>query len=97
MQDSLLELSPAILGTMSAFQDIWKNRYVERRCEDDTFGLAGFVPAINYVVHYVDEELKEDALYTRSEKLATAFGLINTPNCQRKHQSVVQKNLAHRS
>ncbi|PSS23590.1 Pentatricopeptide repeat-containing protein [Actinidia chinensis var. chinensis] len=41
--------------------------------------LAGYVPDTNFVLHDVDEELKQGMLYTHSEKLAIAFGLISTP------------------
>ncbi|CAK9180919.1 unnamed protein product [Ilex paraguariensis] len=40
--------------------------------------LAGYKPKTDLVVHNVDEEEKEDALSTHSEKLAIAFGLIST-------------------
>ncbi|XP_052174599.1 pentatricopeptide repeat-containing protein At2g33760-like [Diospyros lotus] len=43
-----------------------------------TLELAGYVPDTNFVLHDVDEELKLDILYTHSEKLAIAFGLIST-------------------
>ncbi|KAI8573631.1 hypothetical protein RHMOL_Rhmol01G0292000 [Rhododendron molle] len=41
--------------------------------------LAGYVPDTNFVLHDVDEELKQGMLYSHSEKLAIAFGLISTP------------------
>ncbi|KAH9322901.1 hypothetical protein KI387_017540, partial [Taxus chinensis] len=40
---------------------------------------AGYVPDMNFVLHDVEEEQKEDILVHHSEKLATAFGLIGTP------------------
>ncbi|KAL5731835.1 hypothetical protein ACHQM5_004526 [Ranunculus cassubicifolius] len=40
--------------------------------------LAGYSPHTNLVIHNVDEEEKEDALSIHSEKLAIAFGLLNT-------------------
>ncbi|KAF9590060.1 hypothetical protein IFM89_030372 [Coptis chinensis] len=40
--------------------------------------LAGYKPNTDLVVHSVDEEEKEDVLFTHSEKLAIAFGLIST-------------------
>eukprot|EP01018_Ginkgo_biloba_P018600 Gb_04680 [translate_table: standard] len=39
---------------------------------------AGLVPNMNFVLHNVEEELNEHILYIHSEKLAIAFGLINT-------------------
>eukprot|EP01018_Ginkgo_biloba_P037498 Gb_11389 [translate_table: standard] len=39
---------------------------------------AGYVPNTNFVLHDVEEEVKEHMLYSHSEKLAIAFGLINT-------------------
>ncbi|KAH9292200.1 hypothetical protein KI387_042615, partial [Taxus chinensis] len=40
--------------------------------------VAGYVPDTNFVLHDVEEEVKEDLLFSHSEKLAIAFGLINT-------------------
>ncbi|BFG38575.1 hypothetical protein CerSpe_248490 [Prunus speciosa] len=40
--------------------------------------LAGYVPDTNFVLHDVDEEVKLGMLYSHSEKLAIAFGLIAT-------------------
>ncbi|XP_057858010.2 pentatricopeptide repeat-containing protein At3g12770 [Cryptomeria japonica] len=39
---------------------------------------AGYVPDTNFVLHDVEEEMKESMLSSHSEKLAIAFGLINT-------------------
>eukprot|EP01018_Ginkgo_biloba_P002828 Gb_14729 [translate_table: standard] len=39
----------------------------------------GYVPRTNFVLHDVEEEQKEHILGRHSEKLAIAFGLINTP------------------
>ncbi|XP_065848357.1 pentatricopeptide repeat-containing protein At4g21065-like [Euphorbia lathyris] len=41
--------------------------------------LSGYVPAISEVLLDIDEEDKEDSLNTHSEKLAIAFGLLNSP------------------
>ncbi|KAJ4868921.1 hypothetical protein Rs2_49531 [Raphanus sativus] len=41
---------------------------------------AGYVPETKYVLHDIDEEAKEKALMHHSERLAMAFGLINTPH-----------------
>ncbi|XP_057817579.1 pentatricopeptide repeat-containing protein At1g20230 [Cryptomeria japonica] len=38
----------------------------------------GYVPDTNFALHDVDEEEKEQILYGHSEKLAIAFGLMNT-------------------
>eukprot|EP01018_Ginkgo_biloba_P009126 Gb_37176 [translate_table: standard] len=40
---------------------------------------AGYVPDKRFVLHDVDEKQKERSLCHHSEKLAIAFGLINTP------------------
>ncbi|KAF7153080.1 hypothetical protein RHSIM_Rhsim01G0213700 [Rhododendron simsii] len=40
--------------------------------------LAGYVPDTNFVLHDADEERKQGMLYSHSEKLAIAFGLIST-------------------
>lgn len=39
---------------------------------------AGYVPNTNFELHDVEEEVKENTLYSHSEKLAITFGLINT-------------------
>ncbi|KAJ7295055.1 hypothetical protein O6H91_05G072700 [Diphasiastrum complanatum] len=41
----------------------------------------GYVPDAQFVLHDVEEELKDLSLYHHSEKLAIAFGLISTPPC----------------
>eukprot|EP01018_Ginkgo_biloba_P004748 Gb_35530 [translate_table: standard] len=38
---------------------------------------AGYVPDTHFVLHDVEEEVKENLLYSHSEKLAIAFGLVN--------------------
>ncbi|XP_077227843.1 tetratricopeptide repeat (TPR)-like superfamily protein [Tasmannia lanceolata] len=40
----------------------------------------GYMPDIGWVLHNIEEEEKEDALGSHSEKLALAFGLIGTPS-----------------
>ncbi|KAB1216937.1 hypothetical protein CJ030_MR4G016050 [Morella rubra] len=40
---------------------------------------AGYVPDIAYALHDMDEEQKEHNLWNHSERIALAFGLINTP------------------
>ncbi|OAY84954.1 Pentatricopeptide repeat-containing protein, chloroplastic [Ananas comosus] len=45
--------------------------------------LAGYLPDTNFVLHDVDEELKAEFLYSHSEKLAIAFGLIATTEGRR--------------
>ncbi|KDP25085.1 hypothetical protein JCGZ_22620 [Jatropha curcas] len=40
---------------------------------------AGYVPDTSYALHDTDEEQKEQSLWNHSERLALAFGLINTP------------------
>ncbi|XP_057835649.2 pentatricopeptide repeat-containing protein At5g66520 isoform X2 [Cryptomeria japonica] len=39
---------------------------------------AGYAPDTNFVLHDLEEEVKERMLYSHSEKLAIAFGIINT-------------------
>eukprot|EP01018_Ginkgo_biloba_P032702 Gb_11925 [translate_table: standard] len=39
---------------------------------------AGYVPDTSFVLHDVEEEEKERLIFSHSEKLAIAFGLINT-------------------
>ncbi|KAH9289611.1 hypothetical protein KI387_033728 [Taxus chinensis] len=38
----------------------------------------GYVPDMDFVLHDVEDELKEDLLSCHSEKLAIAFGILNT-------------------
>ncbi|XP_021726253.1 pentatricopeptide repeat-containing protein At2g22070-like [Chenopodium quinoa] len=45
----------------------------------DEIKKMGFVPDTNSVLHDLDEEVKEHILRHHSEKLAIAFGLLNTP------------------
>lgn len=40
---------------------------------------AGYMPNTNFVLHDLENEDKENSLIHHSEKLAIAFGLINTP------------------
>jgi len=40
---------------------------------------AGYVPDTSFVLNDVDEEQKEHIIFHHSEKLAIAFGLMNTP------------------
>lgn len=40
---------------------------------------AGYVPNVNVVLHDVEEDQKEHFLWTHSERLALAFGLVRTP------------------
>ncbi|KAK9287802.1 hypothetical protein L1049_016243 [Liquidambar formosana] len=40
--------------------------------------LQGYMPETEWVLHNIEEEEKEDALGSHSEKLALAFGLIST-------------------
>ena len=39
---------------------------------------AGYVPEIDFALHDVEDEQKENILVHHSEKLAIAFGLMNT-------------------
>lgn len=41
--------------------------------------VDGYVPDTNFVLHDVEEEVKVGMLYTHSEKLAIAFGLLAIP------------------
>ncbi|XP_048496836.1 pentatricopeptide repeat-containing protein At4g02750-like [Beta vulgaris subsp. vulgaris] len=42
--------------------------------------LSGYVPKTEFVLHDVEEEQKHNQLLYHSEKLALAFGIMNTPN-----------------
>ncbi|CAK7348172.1 unnamed protein product [Dovyalis caffra] len=43
----------------------------------DRIRLEGYSPDINFVLHDVEEETKENMLFLHSEKLAIVFGLLN--------------------
>ncbi|KAL4200889.1 hypothetical protein AMTRI_Chr02g255880 [Amborella trichopoda] len=51
---------------------------------------AGYVADTSFVLHDTDEEQKEHNLWNHSEKLALAFGLMNTPE---ESSLMVMKNL----
>lgn len=55
-----------------------ENIYAMLKSLSHKLELAGYVPDTNFVLHDVDEEVKVHMLYTHSEKLAIAFGLIAT-------------------
>lgn len=40
---------------------------------------AGYVPETRFVLHDVDQESKEDALLSHSERLAVSYGLLSSP------------------
>ncbi|KAK9271928.1 hypothetical protein L1049_002294 [Liquidambar formosana] len=44
----------------------------------DRIRQEGYVPDLNFVLHDVEEEMKEKMLYVHSEKLAIVFGLLNS-------------------
>ena len=56
-----------------------KEIYEMLKILSDKLELFGYVPDTDFVLHDVDEELKIGILYTHSEKLAIAFGLMATP------------------
>ncbi|KAF8395408.1 hypothetical protein HHK36_019354 [Tetracentron sinense] len=55
-----------------------KEIYETLKILSEKLELVGYVPDTNFVLHDVDEELKAGILYTHSEKLAIAFGLVGT-------------------
>ncbi|CAH9075550.1 unnamed protein product [Cuscuta epithymum] len=66
VEDGLHPQRDAIYQTM---EKIWKE-----------IKKLGFVPDTESVLHDLDNELKEQLLRHHSEKLAIAFGLLNTPD-----------------
>lgn len=44
----------------------------------DPMKRLGYVPLTDFVLHDIEDEAKEEALFYHSERLAVAFGLINT-------------------
>ncbi|KAH9326183.1 hypothetical protein KI387_006361, partial [Taxus chinensis] len=53
--------------------------YAKLRTLNDQMEAAGYVPDTRFALHDVEEEQKEVLLCFHSEKIALAFGLINTP------------------
>ncbi|XP_052192035.1 pentatricopeptide repeat-containing protein ELI1, chloroplastic-like [Diospyros lotus] len=64
-------------GDMSHLQSKEINLLLETLPEK--MRAAGYIPDTSFVLHDVSEEEKEHNLATHSEKLAIAFGLLNTP------------------
>jgi hypothetical protein len=52
----------------------WKLKELEKKMK-----LAGYVPDLEFALHDVGEEQKEQLLLWHSEKLAIAYGLIKLP------------------
>ncbi|XP_023645223.1 pentatricopeptide repeat-containing protein DWY1, chloroplastic [Capsella rubella] len=69
---------PEISGEKKAIADRSK-AYIKLKSLGKEARDAGYVPETKYVLHDIDEEAKEKALMHHSERLAIAFGLINTP------------------
>lgn len=46
---------------------------------DEEMKAAGYVPETSFVLHDVEEEVKDLSMCHHSEKIAIAFGLISTP------------------
>eukprot|EP01018_Ginkgo_biloba_P031676 Gb_31111 [translate_table: standard] len=53
--------------------------YAELKGLSGRMKTAGYVPDTRFVLNDLEEEQKEQILFHHSEKLAIAFGLINTP------------------
>ncbi|XP_010461557.1 PREDICTED: pentatricopeptide repeat-containing protein DWY1, chloroplastic-like [Camelina sativa] len=68
---------PEISGEKKAIADRSK-AYVKLKSLEKEVRDAGYVPDTKYVLHDIDQEAKEKALMHHSERLAIAFGLINT-------------------
>eukprot|EP01018_Ginkgo_biloba_P019689 Gb_04894 [translate_table: standard] len=52
--------------------------YIMLETLDGQMKAAGYVPSTKFVLHDVEDEVKEHMLFSHSEKLAIAFGLIST-------------------
>ena len=55
-----------------------ENIYATLETLAEQMQAAGYVPETDFVLHDVEEEVKEHILCIHSEKLAIAFGLFNT-------------------
>ncbi|KAH0862384.1 hypothetical protein HID58_079595 [Brassica napus] len=78
LSGSVLEDKQEISGQKKAILDRSK-AVVKLKSLGKEVREAGYVPETKYVLHDIDEEAKERALMHHSERLAIAFGLINTP------------------
>ncbi|XP_073010648.1 pentatricopeptide repeat-containing protein OGR1, mitochondrial-like [Typha latifolia] len=58
--------------------DKWRDIYRELEDIGARIGELGYEPETSNILHDIDEEEKQHALYHHSEKLAIAFGLIST-------------------
>ncbi|WOL19568.1 hypothetical protein Cni_G28370 [Canna indica] len=56
-----------------------REAYEKVRQLHEQMRAAGYVPDTRFVLHDIDEEAKAQALMYHSERLAIAYGLINTP------------------
>ncbi|KAJ7298212.1 hypothetical protein O6H91_07G050300 [Diphasiastrum complanatum] len=54
--------------------------YMELERLNRLMKMEGYAPETSLVLHDVEDEAREDLLWSHSEKLAIAFGLINTPD-----------------
>ena len=53
--------------------------YAELRSLKEQMKESGYVPETRFVLHDIDQEAKEEALLSHSERLAVAYGLLNSP------------------
>ncbi|GMY15374.1 pentatricopeptide repeat-containing protein At4g32450, mitochondrial-like isoform X1 [Fagus crenata] len=53
--------------------------YAELRSLKEQMKESGYVPETRFVLHDIDPEAKEEALLSHSERLAVAYGLLNSP------------------
>ena len=58
----------------------YKNTQIESLWNslEKRMGELGYVPDLRFVLHDVDDEVKQEVLYGHSEKLAIVFGLLNS-------------------
>jgi hypothetical protein len=77
---SVIELNDGAYTFLT--RDISHPQYEKNYAIMDTLAVKmeeeRYVPNTNFVLHNLEEEVKEHKLYKHSEKLVIAFGLINT-------------------
>ncbi|KAL6008415.1 hypothetical protein ACLOJK_033925 [Asimina triloba] len=78
---SLVEIGESVNEFLAGDFSHPQSKEILLKLEELTEGIKalGYAPDLGLVLHDMAEEEKESAIYCHSEKLAVAFGLINTP------------------
>ncbi|TYG78134.1 hypothetical protein ES288_D02G033500v1 [Gossypium darwinii] len=78
---SYIEVNGQVHSFVAGDHDHKRAREIYLKLEEIVSGAReqGYMPETGWVLHNIEEEEKEDALGSHSEKLALAFALMNTP------------------